>query len=73
MVYNMNCMAPFIFHQLLEQRKLSDVTMAMADDTINVSHDFNIPEKPRRKKRHFKLVKCDGIMFIVSLLGHLIM
>ena len=42
-------------HQLLEQRKLSDVTMTIADDT-NESHN---PEKPRRKRKHFKLVKCE--------------
>ena len=47
------------FYQLLEQRKLSDVTMTIADDANNASHDFNIPEKPRRKRKHFKLVKCD--------------
>lgn len=43
-------------NQLLEQRKLAGVTMAIADDPDNESHDLNAPEKPRRKKKHFKLV-----------------
>lgn len=34
--------------ELLEQRKLSDVTMTTSDDADNV------PDKPRRKRRHFK-------------------
>ena len=38
-------------YQLLEQRKLSDVTMEIADDP---NSDANVPEKPRRRRKHFK-------------------
>ena len=47
-------------YQILEQRKLSDVTMAMVDDPNYESH---VPEKPRRKKKHFKLVNMMWVVF----------
>jgi len=43
----------FYWQQLLEQRKLTDAEVLAAE-----SHDpSNPPEKPRRRKKHFKLVK----------------
>lgn len=50
--------------QLLEQRKLVDITMTVADDPNDESHHSNVPEKPRRKRRHFRLANLVRIMLV---------
>lgn len=40
--------------------------MAISEDPDNESHDANIPEKPRRKRRHFKLVNVPWLVLSLS-------